>query len=243
MKIQQYKNIVLVGSTSEIGSAILKELKLSSEANVYYVGRTRPESQVIVEHKGCSKFIYCDFEDVNGSKQAINKLIKTNEIDLLILAAGYLPDENSEFILKNIIKSSTINTISPALFLVAVAEKMMRSGGGDILVVSSVSSIRPRIRNFTYGSSKAAIDFFSIGLANKLLKAGVFVCILRPGYVHTKMTFKFKPAPFSITPEEVGKITADGLHRRKRIIYAPKKLRYIMKIIAVLPRFVFKFIE
>ena len=181
MKIQQYKNIVLVGSTSEIGSAILKELKLSSKANVYYVGRIKPESQVIFGHKGCSKFIYCDFEDINSSKQAINKLIKTNEIDLLILAAGYLPDENSEFILKNIIKSSTINTISPALFLVAVAEKMMRSGSGDILVISSVASIRPRIRNFTYGSSKAAIDFFSIGLANKLLKAGVFVCILRPG--------------------------------------------------------------
>ena len=109
----------------------------------------------------------------------------------MILAAGYLPDENSEFILKNIIKSSTINTISPALFLVAVAKKMMRSGSGDILVVSSVASIRPRIRNFTYGSSKAAIDFFSIGLANKLLKAGVFVCILIPGYVHTKMTANF----------------------------------------------------
>jgi short-subunit dehydrogenase len=243
VRIREYRNIVLVGSTSEIGSAILDELKLSPEANIYYVGRGKPESQNFLKRKGHSKFIYCELVDTSSVKQTIDKLVQINEIDLLILAGGYLPAENSEFDSKSIIHSLTINAMSPALFLVAVAEKMMISGKGDILVISSVASLRPRIRNFTYGSSKAALDFFSTGLANKLFKAGVFVCILRPGFVYTKMTTDFKPAPFATTPRQVGIIAAHGLNQRKKVIYAPKKIKYVMKVIEILPKFVFKLIE
>jgi decaprenylphospho-beta-D-erythro-pentofuranosid-2-ulose 2-reductase len=110
---------------------------------------------------------------------------------------------------------------------------------GRILVCSSVASIRPRIRNFTYGASKSALDFYTVGLQNKLKKSNVSVYLLRPGYVHTKMTMNFPPAPFAIGLDSVGKIVSSGLFKRKKIIYAPAKLRIIMNALRLVPRVIF----
>ena len=42
--------------------------------------------------------------------------------------------------------------------------------------------------NFVYGSSKAGMDAFFQGLGDSLVGTGVNVMIVRPGFVHTKMT-------------------------------------------------------
>jgi short-subunit dehydrogenase len=57
------------------------------------------------------------------------------------------------------------------------------------------------------------------------------------------MTKDFIPAPFSTNVEKVAKIAVEGLLERKKIIYAPKKLKYVMKIIELLPKFIFNKID
>ena len=116
---------------------------------------------------------------------------------------------------------------------------MNENGGGKILVCSSVSSIRPRLRNFSYGASKSALDFYAIGLQNRLSKSNLTISILRPGYVFTKMTKNFKPAPFSITSESLARISIDGLLKNKKVIYVPWKLKIIMNLLRIVPRFIF----
>jgi len=116
---------------------------------------------------------------------------------------------------------------------------MNENRGGKILVCSSVASIRPRLRNFSYGASKSALDFYAIGLQSKLSKSKVKISILRPGYVFTKMTKNFKPAPFSITLEVLARISIDGLFKNKKVIYVPWKLKFIMNLLRIVPRFIF----
>ena len=70
---------------------------------------------------------------------------------------------------------------------------------------------RPR-SNFVYGSSKAGMDAFFQGLGDSLVGTGVHVMIVRPGFVHTKMTEGMDAAPLSTTPEAV----ADAIVQRAR---------------------------
>jgi short-subunit dehydrogenase len=158
---------------------------------------------------------------------------------LVILAAGYLPEENSEFDLTSLGKTFQINSISSIICLSGFAKIMNENRGGKILVCSSVASIRPRLRNFSYGASKSALDFYAIGLQSKLSKSKVKISILRPGYVFTKMTENFKPAPFSITSEILARISVDGLFKNKKVIYVPWKLKIIMNLLRIVPRFMF----
>ena len=54
---------------------------------------------------------------------------------------------------------------------------------------------RVRRANFVYGSTKAGLDAFYTGLTEALREFGVGVTVVRPGYVHTRMTEGRKPAP------------------------------------------------
>ena len=241
---KKYSTIVLLGSTSEIGLAILKRINVSSKSTIIFIGRAKPLDTTIFVRKGCkTKFIHCNITKDSDLKKAIRELKKIPKIDLLILASGYLPPENLEFDEDSVRKTITTNALAPIEFLAAVAKHMVGVGTGDILVITSVAITRARMRNFTYGASKVTLDFFASGLANKLLNTEVFISILRPGFVHTKMTKNFTPAPFATSVEKVAQIAAEGLLKRKQIIYAPKILKYVMKLIKSLPKFLFNIID
>jgi decaprenylphospho-beta-D-erythro-pentofuranosid-2-ulose 2-reductase len=64
--------------------------------------------------------------------------------------------------------------------------------------------------------------------------------IVRPGFVHTKMTAGRPPAPLATTPEAVADAIVDGLASGRSIIWVPPVLRPVMTAIRHLPRPVFR---
>ena len=59
---------------------------------------------------------------------------------------------------------------------------------GTIVVLSSVAGERVRTDNAVYGATKAGLDAFAQALSDRLVGSGVNVMIVRPGFVHTRMT-------------------------------------------------------
>jgi decaprenylphospho-beta-D-erythro-pentofuranosid-2-ulose 2-reductase len=60
--------------------------------------------------------------------------------------------------------------------------------------------------------------------------------VVRPGFVHTRMTEGMEPAPFSTTPDVVAAAIVDGIAKQKTIVYAPSVLRYVTPVMQALPR-------
>ena len=83
---------------------------------------------------------------------------------------------------------------------VALAERMKAQGHGALVALSSVAGERARRANFVYGSTKAGLDAFYTGLTEAVREFGVRVTVVRPGFVHTRMTEGRTPAPLSTTP-------------------------------------------
>ena len=234
-----FNDVVLVGSTSDIGISIINKIPLYDKANIHLVGRRMPEKTIFQKPNLNLIFHKCELSDITEVTNFLTNSSDFRRTELVILAAGYLPEENSEFDLTSLGETFKINSISSIICLSGFAKVMNENGGGKILVCSSVSSIRPRLRNFSYGASKSALDFYAIGLQNKLSKSEVKISILRPGYVFTKMTKNFQPAPFSITSESLARISIDGLSKNKKVIYVPWKLKIIMNLLRIVPRFIF----
>ncbi|MCU0311668.1 MAG: decaprenylphospho-beta-D-erythro-pentofuranosid-2-ulose 2-reductase [Acidimicrobiales bacterium] len=159
------------------------------------------------------------------------------DIDLVISAFGVLGDQ-SDFDADPAAAAAAaqVNYVGVVSSGLAVADRLRRQGHGTLLVISSVAGIRARRDNFVYGSSKAGADAFTQGLGDALVGTGARTVVVRPGFVHTRMTEGMTPAPFSTTPDKVAATIVDGLARGREVIWAPPVLRYLFAVLGHLPR-------
>jgi decaprenylphospho-beta-D-erythro-pentofuranosid-2-ulose 2-reductase len=167
---------------------------------------------------------------------------RPEDIDLVLVAFGVLGDQ--EELLADpggAADSVHVNFTGATSLLLAVADRLRRQGHGTIVVLSSVAGERARRSNFIYGSAKAGLDAFAQGLADELHPAGVDVVVVRPGMVRTKMTEGMKDVPFTTTPERVAEdIVASVRRGGSRTIWSPPVLRYVMTVLKLVPRPLFR---
>ena len=238
-KQKQYSNVMLIGSTSEIGISIVNNLNLTESNSLILVGRNNPNPLIFDGKINDISFIKVDFENDLDVENAFSKISKIKQIDLVIIAAGYLPPENSELNLDEITKTFNINSLVTIKFIAHITKFLLKAKKGDILYISSVAGIRPRIRNFTYGASKSVIDFYVNGMRSKHANTNINFFILKPGYVFTKMSKDFKPAPFATDKNKVAKIAVKQLTKNKEIMFAPRLLNYLFLILKPIPNKIF----
>src|SRR3712207_4329698 len=89
------------------------------------------------------------------------------------------------------------NYVGAVPVLVPIGQRLRAQGPGALAMLSSVAAERPRRANSVYGSSKAALDAYGQGLADALVSSGARVMVVRPGFVHSKITVGGDPTPFS----------------------------------------------
>jgi len=87
-----------------------------------------------------------------------------------------------------------------------------------------------------YGSTKAGLDAFAQGLGDALIGSGARVMVVRPGFVHTRMTAGMDAQPFSTTPDVVAAQITKGLERGSDTVWAPPIVRWMFVVLRHLPR-------
>jgi decaprenylphospho-beta-D-erythro-pentofuranosid-2-ulose 2-reductase len=163
------------------------------------------------------------------------------QVDLVIMAVGELGDpESDEQDPDRVTRMVTVNLTWPAAALTAIANRLRAQGHGRIVVLSSVGGYRVRRANFIYGSAKAGLDGFAIGLSEALRDSGVSVHVVRPGFVHTKMTEGRPAAPFAVGPERVAADVVRGLARGQTVIWSPGALRFVFGALRLLPQAIWR---
>jgi decaprenylphospho-beta-D-erythro-pentofuranosid-2-ulose 2-reductase len=163
------------------------------------------------------------------------------DIDLALLAFGALPDQQqAERDAAAGLHAARVNFLGALSVLPPLAGRLRHQGHGTIVVLSSVAAERPRRSNYVYGATKAALDAYAQGLADALVEEGVHVMVVRPGFVHTKMTAGLAPAPLATTPEAVAATIVAGLARGAHTVWAPASLRPVMSVLRHLPRPLFR---
>lgn len=163
------------------------------------------------------------------------------DFDLVLLAFGVLGDQTeAERDGTAAAEIAGVNYLGAVSVTVPIAQRLRVQGHGAIVALSSVAGERARRSNFVYGSSKAGLDAFFQGLGDSLVGTGVHVMVVRPGFVHTRMTKGLEPAPFATTPEVVADAIVAGLARRAEIVWVPPVLRYVMSALRHLPRSIFR---
>ena len=242
--LHEPQNILLLGGTSEIGRAIAAEL-ISPATRTLVLACRRPDDanpehfardglEVVVE--------YFDAAETPNDDAFVRMLVAEHgDIDIAIVAFGQLgSQEEFDADPQRAAELIHVNYTSAVAMSLALAGQMRSQGHGHIAVLSSVAGERARASNFVYGSSKAGLDAFAQGLGDSLQGTGVRVTVIRPGFVHSKMTRGMKSAPFATTPRVVGELAAAGIRSGKHTVWTPGALRYVFSILRHVPRPIFR---
>ena len=241
------KRVVVLGGSSEIATAIVRELQSSRPREVALVGRDVPALSRVAEEltdDGCLRapIFELDALDVARHEQVIDEAFdELGGADVVILAVGILGERGG--LPEDLLGAAEVlqvNLVGAGSLLMHSARRLRLQGGGTILVLSSVAAERARAANVVYGASKAGLDALAQGLGDALHDYGVRVIVVRPGFVHTRMTAGLAPPPLSSTPATVARVVADGLERRSDTVWAPPSLRWVMMALRSLPRPLFR---
>jgi len=202
-----------------------------------------------IEAAGAKEVVYLDFDalDTKSHPAVIESAWEQGDVDVAIVAFGVLGD--AEELWQNQSKAvltAQINYTAAVSVGVLVGDKMKAQGFGQIIAMSSVAGERVRRSNFVYGSTKAGLDGFYLGLGEALREFGVRVLVIRPGQVRTTTTLEHwkatgaKEAPFTVDKEDVANQAVAAAAKGKELIWAPNPVRYLMAVIRHIPRSIFR---
>lgn len=243
----QPQSVLVLGGSSDIARATVRQLVAARTRTVVLAGREPlglASAAADARAAGATHVATVSFDaaDVASHADVLGKAFADHgDFDLVIMAVGVLGDQAHDEA-DPVAAAGVIwtNFAGPAAACLVVAERLREQGHGTLAVLSSVAGERVRRSNFVYGSSKAGLDGFAQGLGDALVGSGARVMVVRPGFVHTKMTAGLKVGPMAATTDQVATAILAGLAKRADVVWVPSALRWMMVVARHLPRAVFR---
>jgi decaprenylphospho-beta-D-erythro-pentofuranosid-2-ulose 2-reductase len=236
--------VLLVGGTSEIGLAIVRRLSVGGSARPYLLGRDRPRLERAAASLGIPQTTVevLDADDTAQHEQVIEQAFaKVDGFDVVVLAVGVLGAQKGlDADLAQALEVMRVNFLGAGSLLLHCLRQMTRRGHGTLVVLSTVAVERPRASNAVYGAAKAGLDALAQGLADATASSGVRVLVVRPGFVHTRMTAGLPPARFATTADAVADATVRAVDGTAPTIWVPGRLRLVFAVLRHLPRAVYR---
>ena len=188
------KTAVVTGGSRGLGRAICLELARGG-ANVVlcYAGNEAAANETVAacESLGAKAVsVRCDVSKEDEVKALSDAALKTfGRIDILVNNAGFGISGAVEFTSTEDAKSLfDVNFFGMVNMNRQVVPIMREAGHGRIVNLSSVAAPVPIPFQTYYSATKAAVNAYTMALANELRPFGVTVCAVMPGDIHTGFT-------------------------------------------------------
>lgn len=238
------QHVLLLGGTSDIALAIAEGYAAQSAGLQVTLaarpGERRDAAVVRLQARGCA-VTPVDFDAVETqTHQSVIEQV-TSDIDIAVVAFGLLGDPEEAWTDVDAARDlAMVNYVGAVTTGVALGARIRQQGHGVVVALSSVAGERPRRSNFVYGSTKAGMDAFYTGLGEALRELGGRVLVVRPGFVHSKMTDGLEAAPLATTPEAVATAVLKAVRDGKEQIWVPGTMRAVMSGLRHVPRPLFR---
>ena len=239
------KRVLIIGATSAIAEHCAR-VWASRADKLYLVARNEERIQAIaadLKVRGASE-VATYYTDLNNIDEHVKLLDAAEEalggVDIVLIAHGTLSNQNSceQSVEETLIEIQT-NALSTISLLTLIANRFELKKMGTIAVISSIAGDRGRASNYVYGSAKAMVTAFTSGLRQRLHKSNVAVVTIKPGFVDTPMTTKFKKGLLWARPSSVGAKIVKAIDKKKNEVYVPLFWWAVMLLIKMVPTYIY----
>lgn len=209
---------LITGGTSGIGLCTARAMRARGYA-VYELSR-REQGEEGLFH------LRADVTKPETVEAAVAEVLRREgHIDVLINNAGFGISGAVEFTeLSAAKKQFDVNFFGMVNVTCAVLPHMRRAGHGRIVNLSSVAGAIPIPFQTYYSASKAAINAYTMALANEVRPFGIEVCAILPGDIRTGFTAAREKSPFGddVYGGRIGRSVA-GMEHDEQNGMAPEK--------------------
>lgn len=237
--------VAIFGATSAIAQAVAR-LYAEEGARIFLAGRNAPHLDAIASDlrvRGATDVHvhvvdFGEADSVAPACDAAHTVLGT--IDVALIAHGTAVDQAScEHDDAALREAMQVNFTSYASLLVRMASILEAQGSGSLVAVGSAAGDRGKRRNYVYGAAKAGIAVLAEGLMGRSVRSGVYVTLVKPGFVDTPMTTSFRKGPLWISAGTAGHLIVRAIRARKTTVYVPWFWGWIMAALKILPQRVF----
>lgn len=236
------KNILITGASSGIGEALAIHY---AAPDVFLALSGRNEERLLAVAEVCKKkgamtdLAVLDVTDQGAMQEWIIDVDSVHMLDLVIANAGISggtggvmtgePVSQARQIFETNL-TGVLNTVSPVLPRMIVRQK------GQIALISSMAGFRGFPSAPAYCASKGAVRIYGEALRGSLVKTGVAINVVCPGFVKSRMTDANDfYMPFLMPTDKAAWIIADRLSKNVGRIAFPWPIRLFIWFISLLP--------
>ncbi len=231
------KTILIIGATSGIGYS-LAEVYLQAGWRVAATGRRhelllqlqqiQPDRVHIRQHDVTAPNSLAVIEDL---------LAESGPADVVVYNAGVgLANKKLDFDIDK--KTIDVNVVGFVQVATWAYQYFRERGGGQLVGVSSVASLRGGRAAPAYHASKAFISNYMEGLRQKARhhRMPFYVTDIRPGYVDTPMTETNKQMFWVAPPDKAARQMMAAIQRKARVAYITKRWALVALAFRLVPR-------
>lgn len=241
--MREFKSVLLIGGTSDIGLAIVKSLVKRGTKFVNLIARDSEGLQIATAQlmsESPELFVSSHVITHDLSTQ-IDNVIEDIEPELVLISVGKMINQNQLDESPGLIHGVNEGNVEiPTIALLATVRSFERLGKGNIAILGSVAGDRGRAINYVYGAGKAFLETICEGLWQRIQGTEIKLTLVKPGPTETKMSKHVHKSKVKLAAiEQVSEVIAEGILSEKSVVYAPKVWKYTMKIVQLLPKFFF----
>jgi decaprenylphospho-beta-D-erythro-pentofuranosid-2-ulose 2-reductase len=239
---------VLLGATKGMGRELARCLAERGES-LFLLGRNPVDlekSAKDLEIRGAVGGVgtaRCDLRQPETFSEALDQAdAALDGFDAVIVSAGILGGDQTQLEddRRACAELLTVNFSNTVLFCEEGRDRLLKRGGGHLVVFSSVAGDRARKPVILYGATKAGLSAYMEGLDHKFHAQGLRPLLVKPGFIKTGMTAGLTPPPFAGEARPAAMRVLRAMDRGSPVVYTPAIWRWVMLAIRLLPRVVMR---
>jgi 3-oxoacyl-[acyl-carrier protein] reductase len=188
---------LITGGSRGIGAATVRLFTQAGARVVFNYQKAKAQADQLVKECGSDSCVavQCDLTGTQSAADLVSATVKRfGRLDILVANHGVWPPEDTP--IDQISDEQWLNTISVNLNAVfslikhSVAQMKKQEGKGPthIVLVSSTSGQRGEAFHVDYSATKGALISMVKGLSSELIRHGIYVNSVAPGWVDTDMS-------------------------------------------------------
>lgn len=188
------KVALVTGGTSGIGAAVTRLLRASHAKVAVLSNESEVDLKFAQERGEIDWYAKCDISDNAAVEQSVAEIeAQLGPITLLVNNAGvWVPNPVPESEIELFDRHIDVNLKGSFYVTRAVLPQMIAAGGGNIVVVGSVSGVAGRAGDSAYSASKAGVAMLARTLAAELGSKNIRINCVCPGAVATPLTAELR---------------------------------------------------
>ena len=237
------RNILITGASSGLGAALARVYATQGTRLILW-GRDEQRLNVTaVRCRELGAIVEVDHFDLREIDLLISRLQVLDErtpLDLAIFNAGIGGDVPASDYAETPQRSheiAMVNFTSPVVSATVLAQMMAARRYGHIVLIGSIAESFPLPMAPTYAGSKAGLAMFAEALRLRLMKYGVAVTLVSPGFIDTPMSRELRsPKPFLMNAAVAAASIKKKIARRPARVVVPWPFAVICVAARFLPQ-------